>query len=140
MKTFRNIAALVVGWLAGSAVNMSLVIIGPMLIPLPDGVNPQDMEAYAEISATLGDEHFIFPFLAHALGTLVGATVAYLIAATSKNLFAWIVGAFFFLAGIMVNYMIPGPLWFTVADLVLAYIPMAFLGIIIGKSLQKRLS
>ncbi|ARN79127.1 hypothetical protein BST97_14670 [Nonlabens spongiae] len=137
MKIFRNIAALVVGWLAGSAVNMSLVTIGPMLIPLPDGVNPQDMEAYAEISATLGDEHFIFPFLAHALGTLVGATVAYLIAATSKNLFAWIVGAFFLLGGIMVNYMIPGPLWFTVADLVLAYIPMAFLGIKIGEAIQR---
>lgn len=137
MKILRNIAALVVGWLAGSAVNMSLVTIGPMFVPLPEGINPQDMEAYAEISSTLGDEHFIFPLLAHALGTLVGAAVAYLIAASRKNVFAWVVGAFFFLGGIMVNYMIPGPVWFTVADLVLAYFPMAFLGMKIARAIQR---
>ncbi len=137
MKIFRNIAALVVGWLAGAVVNGGLVAIGPLFFPLPDGVNPQNMEAYAEISPTLGNEYFIFPFLAHALGTLVGAAVAYLIAASRKNIFAWIVGAFFFLGGIMVNYLIPGPVWFTVADLVLAYFPMTFLGIKIARAIQR---
>ena len=37
-------------------------------------------------------------------------------------------GIFHLLGGIAAAVMIPAPLWFIVVDLVLAYIPMAWLG------------
>jgi hypothetical protein len=123
----RNILAIIIGWLCGSLVNMGLIQIGYTTMPI-EGVDPNDMEALAKVMPTLGAKHFIFPFLAHALGTLVGALVAYKIAATHKMKFALAIGVFFLLGGIVINYMIPGPTWFKITDIALAYIPMAWIG------------
>lgn len=123
----RNILAVLLGWLGGSIVNMGLVQIGNSILPIP-GIDPNDMEALAEVLPTLDFKYFIFPFLAHALGTLVGAILAYRIAATHKMKFAWAIGGLFLLGGIAINYMLQGPTWFTVIDILFAYLPMAWIG------------
>lgn len=123
----RNILALVAGWLTGSIINMGLIQTGHTLIPI-EGVDPSDMEALAAVMPTLDFKYFIFPFLAHALGTLAGAIVAGLLAVTHKMKFSLGIGVLFLIGGIMVNYMLPGPTWFAIADIVLAYIPMAWIG------------
>ncbi|MBU2938285.1 hypothetical protein KO494_01910 [Lacinutrix sp. C3R15] len=134
----RNILAVIFGWFTGSVINMSLIQLGNKLFPIP-GIDPNDMTALAEVIPTLNAQYFIFPFLAHALGTLTGAIVAGLIAFNHKIKFALTVGGLFLLGGIMVNYMLPGPTWFAIADIVLAYIPMAWIGgkIAIRKSKTK---
>lgn len=123
----KNILAVVGGWIVGSIVNMGLINLGHKILPIA-GVDINDMTALAEAMPTLQAKYFLFPFLGHALGTLVGAFLAYKIAATHKMKMAIIIGVLFFLGGIMVNYMFRGPLWFTVADIALAYFPMAWLG------------
>jgi hypothetical protein len=73
-------------------------------------------------------KHFIMPFLAHALGTLLSA---FLIAkfAIKNNIKLALLSAFLFLIGGIVNSMIlPSPIWFTLLDLGVVYIPMAYLG------------
>ncbi len=35
----RNVLAVVLGFVAGSAVNMAIVTAGPVVIPLPEGVD-----------------------------------------------------------------------------------------------------
>ncbi|NNE66142.1 MAG: hypothetical protein HKN33_06205 [Pyrinomonadaceae bacterium] len=72
--------------------------------------------------------NFIFPFLAHALGTLVAAFAAAKIAGKHEMRFGIGFGIFFLLGGITAVAMFGGPIWFIVADLVLAYIPMGILG------------
>ncbi|MEM8894471.1 MAG: hypothetical protein AAGC88_07835 [Bacteroidota bacterium] len=131
----KNVLAFVVGWLGGSAVNMGLVQAGHTIFPI-DGVDPNDMEALSAIMPTLGFEYFIFPFLAHALGTLVGAIVAGTIATTQQMKISLGIGGFFLLGGIAVNFILPGPIWFAVVDIQFAYIPMAWLGgrITLGKT------
>jgi hypothetical protein len=123
----RNILALVTGWLVGSIINMGLIQTGHNLMPI-EGVDPSDMEALAAVMPTLDFKYFIFPFLAHALGTLAGATVAGFLAVSHKMKFSLGIGVLFLVGGIMVNFMLPGPTWFAVADIVLAYIPMALIG------------
>ena len=123
----RNILAIIFGWFGGSAVNMGLIKIGHKLLPIA-GIDPNDMDALVDVMPTLEFKYFIFPFLAHALGTLSGATIAGLMAASHKMKFSLGIGGLFLLGGIMVNYMIPGPTWFAVTDIVVAYIPMAWLG------------
>ncbi len=123
----RNITAVIFGWAAGSAVNMGLIQVGHQLMPV-EGLDPSNMEQLALIMPTLESKYFIFPFLAHALGTLVGALIAGIITATHKMKFALSIGGLFLLGGIMVNYLIPGPIWFTALDILVAYIPMALLG------------
>ncbi len=69
------------------------------------------------------------PFIAHAAGVLVGAFLTVKIAASRHMILALVIGAFFLLGGIMAVRMIPNsPLWFSALDLLVAYIPMAWLG------------
>lgn len=124
----RNILAVVAGVVIGGLVNMGLITLGPSIIPPPQGIDPTDMESLAANVHLLQPKHFIFPFLAHALGTLFGALIAAKIAVSHQMKFALGIGAFFLVGGIMAVKMIPGPTWFAAVDLLAAYIPMGWLG------------
>ena len=137
----RNVIAVIVGLVIGGIVNMALVTISPSLIPPPAGVDVTNVESLSKAIHLFEPRHFVMPFLAHALGTLVGALVAYLIAASRKVQLAYVVGVFFLVGGIAASFMIPAPTWFIALDLLVAYLPMAWLGIQIGKGMaagQKR--
>lgn len=69
----RNILAFIAAVILGGLVNMGLIMISGSVIPPPEGVDPSDMESIKANMHLYGVKHFIFPFLAHALGTLVGA-------------------------------------------------------------------
>ena len=136
MKTIvRNILAIIIGWFIGSSVNMGLVETGHTLIPI-EGLDPNDMNALAKVMPTLSAKYFIFPFLAHALGTLLGAIVAGWIAASHKMKFSLAIGVLFLLGGIVVSFMLPAPIWFIACDIIIAYIPMAFIGGKIAKKIS----
>lgn len=124
----RNILAVVLGLVVGGAVNLLLIQISGSIIPPPNGADITTMEGLKSTMHLFGPEHYIFPFLAHALGTLVGAFVAAKIAATNKIKFALAIGAFFFLGGAINAYLLPAPTWFLILDLAGAYFPMAYLG------------
>lgn len=124
----RNVLAVLGGVVAGSIVNMALVNIGPYVIPLPEGADVSNMENLRASMDLFTPVNFLFPFLGHALGTLVGAFVAAKLAVSHHMKIALGVGAFFLLGGISAVVMFGGPLWFKAADLLLAYIPMGYLG------------
>jgi len=128
----KNILAVIAGILVGWVVNMGLIMLSPKIVPLPEGVNPADMESIKANLHLYETRHFIMPFLAHALGTLAGALVAALIAATNKMKMALIIGVFFLIGGIAAVMLIPAPLWFNIVDLVAAHLPMAWLGGMLG--------
>ena len=129
---FKNTLAIIAGWLVGSITNMGLIQMGHQVFPI-EGVDINNMDALAVVMPTLENKYFIFPLLAHALGTLVGAIVIGRLVVSHKMAFSMAIGGLFLIGGIMVNYMIPGPTWFVVADIVLAYIPMAWIGGTIAK-------
>lgn len=120
--------AVVAGILIGSVVNMFIINISGSVIPPPEGADLTTSEGLIASMHLFQPKHFIMPFLAHALGTLVGAFIAALIAVNHKMKFALGLGVFFLLGGIAAVFMLPSPLWFNVVDLVLAYIPMGYLG------------
>lgn len=132
MTIFRNTLAITVGFAVGAGVNMALVTLGPMVIPPPTGVDVTDAASLSASMHLLEARHFVFPFLAHALGTLAGALIAFLVAASRKAVCAYAVGAFFPAGGVAAASMIPAPTWFIVVDLVAAYLPMAWIGATIG--------
>ena len=127
-QILRNTLAVVAGIVTGSVVNMAIITVGPMVIPPPDGVDMSDMDKFDENLKLLKPANFVAPWLAHALGTLVGAFVAAKIAASHKMKIALAIGVFFLLGGIAMVAMLGGPLWFSVVDLIGAYLPMGYLG------------
>jgi hypothetical protein len=128
MNILRNILAIIAGIVVGGLVNLGIVMLGYKLIPLPPGVDTSTMEGLKAAMPLFEAKHFIMPFAAHAIGTLVGALIAALIAVSHKMKFALAVGVWFILGGIAACLMIPAPTWFVALDLIVAYFPMAWLG------------
>lgn len=125
----RNILAVVAGFAIGSIVNISLVSVGPKIFPPPPGADITTMEGLKATMHLFKPENFIFPFLAHALGTFAGAVVAALIAIGNKRRAAMIVSVLFLAGGIANVFMLPSPMWFNAVDLLLAYLPMGWLAV-----------
>jgi len=124
----RNVLAVIAGIFIGGMVNMGLIMLSPNFIPLPEGVNPADAESLKANMHLFEARHFVMPFLAHAIGTFVGALIAAFIAATHKMIMALIIGGVFLIGGIMMVFQVPAPAWFNIIDLAGAYFPMAWLG------------
>ena len=124
----RNILAVVAGFAIGSIVNMGLISVSGTAIPPPAGADVTTMEGLQASMHLFEPKHFVFPFLAHALGTLVGAAVAASIAASHRFHLAMTIGVLFLAGGIASVLMLPSPTWFNVLDLGVAYIPMAWMG------------
>lgn len=124
---FKNILAVIIGIIIGSAVNMGIIMISGSIIPPPEGADVTTTESLKATIHLFEPKHFILPFLAHAIGTFAGAFLAALIAATHKMKFALGIGVFFLAGGISSVLMLPSPTWFIVLDVVVAYIPMAYL-------------
>ncbi len=131
----RSGLAIVAGLVVGSVVNMGLILLGGEAIPPPEGADVTTMAGLKASMHLFEAKHFVFPFLAHALGTFVGAVVAAAIASRRKFAMAMVVGAGFLAGGIANAFMLPAPAWFNAVDLVLAYAPMAWLG---GKLASRR--
>ena len=123
----RNVLALLTGLVIGSAVNMALIMLSPSIIAPPAGVDVSNAESLSKAMHLFEPRHFIMPFLAHALGTLAGALVAYQLVAGSKARIAYVIGIAFLCGGIAASFMIPAPAWFIALDLLAAYLPMAWL-------------
>jgi hypothetical protein len=121
----RNILAIIAGLFIGSIVNMGIIVISGNFITPPAGVDMTTEEGLKAGMHLLEPKHFIFPFLAHAIGTFVGAYLAARIA-TKKVLFAMVIGFVFLSGGIWMVVVLPSPIWFTLIDLLGAYLPVAY--------------
>ena len=114
---------------------MGIIMLSGSVIPLPEGVDPTNVENLQQNLHLFTPKHFILPFLAHALGTLAGAFLAAKIAGSHKMKFALVVGTFFLAGGIANAIMLPAPVWFIVVDLAFAYVPMGWIG---GKLVDRK--
>lgn len=132
----RITLSVIAGLLVGSAVNMSLILVGGQLIPPPPGADVGTMEGLKAALPLFEARHFVFPFLAHALGTFAGAAVPGLFARVRPRLCSMIVGGWFLLGGVVNVVLLPSPAWFSALDLLLAYLPAAWLGHAAGARLR----
>jgi hypothetical protein len=120
----RNVLAVLVG--ASVCLLLNGLLLGQMmaLITTPEGFDPTKAYTYHLLEPV----HYLSPFLAHALPSLVGGLIAALLAAHHSRSMALIVGGLHLLGGIAAAFMIPAPTLFIASDLVVAYLPMAWLG------------
>ncbi|MDP3441368.1 MAG: hypothetical protein Q8T08_00770 [Ignavibacteria bacterium] len=129
---FRNILAVIAGAVVGSVVNMGIITISGSIIPPPAGADLTTMEGLKASMHLFQPINFLMPFLAHALGTFAGAILAAMIAVSHKMKLGLAIGVLFLIGGTINVFLLPSPLWFTILDLGIAYIPMAYLGGMIG--------
>ncbi len=110
--------------LNGAIINISSKVIAP-----PKGFELNTAEGLQAAMPHMGPEHFLFPFLAHALGTLLSALLITRFLKSQQFVFSMMAGILFLLGGVSMVIMLPEtPIWFVLVDLLFAYIPMAYLG------------
>jgi hypothetical protein len=128
MKPWLRLAlAVVAGFVVGSVVNMALIMVSGKVIAPPPGADVTTADGLKASLRLFEPRHFVFPFLAHALGTFAGALAAAWWTPGRTPGPAYAVGGLFLLAGIANVAMLPAPLWFSALDLIVAYLPMAWL-------------
>ena len=128
------IFAILAGLIAGYIVNMGLVMLGPNIFPMPEGMIPEDPASIKEHMSELKLGNFFMVWLAHAAGSLASGYVVTRLAANHSMRLALALGILWLIGGIMMVNMVDGPIGFIIADLGLAYIPMTCLGwILAGK-------
>jgi hypothetical protein len=124
----KNVLAVILGFIVGFIVNGGIISVSGSIIPLPEGVDPNDIESIKAAMPNYEMKHFIMPFLAHALGVIIGAFVTAKMAVSHHFNLALIIGGLFLVGGIIMAVWLPAPIGFEIFDLVFAYIPMAWLG------------
>lgn len=123
----KNVLWVILGIFLGSVVNMGLVMVSGNIIPPPKGADVTTMEGLKASIHLFEPKHFLFPFLAHALGTFVGSAFVSRFVTNHILQYSFAVGVFFLVGGIANILMLPSPLWFTLVDLGFAYLPMSYL-------------
>jgi hypothetical protein len=137
-RILRLLLAVVVGFVVGSAVNMGLIILSGKVIPPPAGADVTTMEGLKASLHLFEPKHFLFPFLAHALGTFAGAFVAAMLSPGRSAIPAYVVGCLFLVAGITNVFLLPGPAWFNAVDILFAYLPAAWLAQLLAMRVSRR--
>ena len=125
-QTLKNIAIVILGIIVGMIVNIGLSILGGTIFPPSENFEPMN-------AINWDFKYFIFPFLAHSIGTLSGALIVSKLSNKSSIILPLIVGLYFLLGGIYMITILPAPMWFVLLDVILGYIPMALLGWKISK-------
>ncbi len=120
-QTLKNIAIVILGIIVGMIVNIGLIILGGTIFPPSENFEPMN-------AMNWDFKYFIFPFLAHSIGTLSGALIVSKLSNKSSIILPLIVGLYFLLGGIYMITILPAPMWFVLLDVILGYIPMALLG------------
>jgi len=129
----KSIFTVFIAIIAGSLINMIFVELGPMLIPPPSRLDLTTEEGLLAAMPLMEPKHFIFPFLAHALGTFIGAFIAARFSENRKKTKAMIIGAVFLIGGVQMVFLLPTtPVWFIITDLLIAYIPFAYAGYLLA--------
>ncbi|MFK7755782.1 MAG: hypothetical protein AB8B53_02495 [Flavobacteriales bacterium] len=125
----RNVLAVIAGIMLELILNGTLISLGGTILPVPEGVDPNDLESIKTNIHLYSIQHFIAPFLAHALGTLAGTYLTCKLAVSGHLNLAMIVATAHFLGGLaMASAFDFQPLYFSILDLCLAYFPMGILG------------
>lgn len=130
----KSILLSVLGLVLGAITNGFLVQVGNQVIAPPKGFDLTTDKGLAKAMPLMEFKHFVFPFLAHALGTFVGALFVSKMRVNRTLINAMAIGFAFLAGGVMMVLMLPGtPVWFILLDLIVAYLPMAYLGYKLGQ-------
>ncbi|MBT8323856.1 MAG: hypothetical protein KJO22_11105 [Bacteroidia bacterium] len=128
----KKVLATVVGLVAAAAVILVFEFLGEMFFPLPEQIDITDVDSIKANMDKIPTGSLVFVIMAHFLGILAGMVVTTYV---SKETLVpvLVVGGILLLATLINLFVLPHPIWFTIAD-ILAVI----LGFLVGRSLSKQ--
>lgn len=118
---------MIAGLIAGGIATYIVEAFSAKYYPLPEGIDPGNIEAMKAHIASLPIGAYLFIILAWAMGSLAGGFVAGIIVKEKATLYALIVGAILMSFGLINLIMVPHPVWFWFAGMSV-YLPFAWMG------------
>ncbi len=119
MRVLRSILAVVAGCFAAGLLTVVLESLGHVIFPPPPGVDLSDHAALAKIMDQLPLGALICVLGGWAIGTTVGAATAAWLAPRAATVHGLIVGLIMLVLGLFTMIMIPHPVWFQIASVLL---------------------
>ena len=133
MKYFLRFVFIVMATFIGGLANFSLVELGYLVVPAPEGFNMHDEKQFMMAVSHFQPIHYLFPFLAHFMGSFVASFLATKALGTKS---AWVLPSSLFLIGgmMMMIQLVHSPMWFNILDLSLAYFPAGYAGYLLARN------
>jgi putative effector of murein hydrolase LrgA (UPF0299 family) len=125
MNILRRIGAVIVGVIVAFLIVAGVEGIAHKIYPPPPGTNMQDMNQVKAFVATLPLSVLLIVLAGWLLATFVATWLAARIAGTPIP--GYVVGALLLCAGIANAFIIPQPVWFSIASIVI-YIAATWVG------------
>ncbi|MBB48063.1 MAG: hypothetical protein CMJ33_05885 [Phycisphaerae bacterium] len=107
----RDLLAVVLGMLAGMAVNMTFVLLALFLYPMPEGVDFSETEAMPAYFASIPATGFAIILVAHLGQAFFGGLVAALISRDRPRSMALVIGVLSLIGGVINLIDLPHPPW-----------------------------
>jgi hypothetical protein len=133
MTILRRIGAVIAGMIVAFLLVAGAEAIAHIIYPPPPGMNNQNMTEVKAYIATLPLSAMLVVLTGWLIATFVATWLAARIAGTPIP--AYIVGALLLCAGIANAFMIPQPVWFSIASVVI-YIGATWVGARSGAPLR----
>lgn len=124
----KNILLFVSAVAIGMIVSIGLTVLFSNAITPLDVTDPSDPQSIKDAIQKMQPKDFLLPTLARAIGTLMGAFFAARFADIGNMKLAMGIGFFFLIGGVAGVLKLDGPMWFSITEVSLAYLPMAWIG------------
>lgn len=108
----RKMLAILAGLIATSIFVGLIQQLGHYFYPLPEGTNPNDIEAIKNYVKTAPFMAIFFVIISYAIGAIVGGFISTKIANDGKKNYAILIGIVFLFISIYMMINIPSPVWF----------------------------
>lgn len=129
--------AFVGGVVALGVAKYAATVVGNGVIPPPAGVDLSTIDGFKAAIPLYEARHWLPAFFEHAVGSMVGGAAAAVLAASHRMKLALAVGALHMAGGVAAALMLPIPSWVVIIDLVVMYLPMAWVGAKLGSGSRR---
>ena len=115
----RNILAVIAGIIAAGVTVFLVEMVGHFVLPMPPGVDPANPDSLRANAVNLPASNLLAVLIAWCAGSFVGGLVAALVSRQQKMLCALIAALFILGSGVASMVVIPHPIWFWIAAILL---------------------
>ena len=131
----KNMLSIVAGIMVAFMLIAGIEMLSHQIYSLPKDIDPKDPEVMKNFMSHIPMGALLMILLAYTVGSFGGGIITGLIASEKRIQMGITTGVVLLILGISNLIMIPHPLWFSIAS-VLLYVPAAYAGVLLSFKLN----
>jgi hypothetical protein len=131
----KNILSVVAGIMVAFMLIAGIEMLSHQIYSLPKNIDPNDKELMKNFMSEIPIGALIMILVAYMVGAFGGGIITGLMASEKRTQMGITTGVVLLILGISNLLMIPHPIWFSIASILL-YVPAAYLGVLLSFKLK----